>query len=654
MPSPTNSARALIAAAALLTPAIVCAQAGAPATLRGDVRTSDGVGIVGAEVWLVGTRSAGDSSIAATTNEAGSFKFTLPLHPGSTLLVRRRGFGDVRLPLPTDAATRRTTTVPAVTLAASIAPSFTVVVRDTGAFAGVKGMLFRHMAARRGEFVTRADLARMGAIRTSSLLRGMRGVQLVSGRNGGTYVRLRNRNCLAPVWLDGASMGVGAFDVDNMAPQALTAIEVFADPSSVPSEYQTLESMACGAIAFWTRRGDEDGQLAFEAPSVADPSAVRLASQVDAPARVIDSVGFAPRYPGEARAGGRGGAVLVELVVDTLGQVERLSSGIVAASAPDARGPGAERARAATLPAGDVRRPAGAPARAPRRPFRALRGPPPAALTGRRRAAALSRRAAVRLRVRDRRRGLEHELEALDDLLPDGLPGADRGAEAHPRRGIADRRGEQRVRRADHVERAALDAAQRIDHELDRDPPLHAADPQLLGVERRRGLGLAHDLAVDVHGLVDVLVADGRRVRGGGRGEVLLRLRQRPAVAAAAPEGEPDRLADAGDRLLDHAPPDRHPGHAVLRELLARRLGARQHRHEEDHLVHRPVVRHARGEPEDRRHHEERVQRQARREPARDIRDGATPARDRGERQRAHVVGSRRTGRDVGPTRRGV
>lgn len=304
-------------------------------TVRGQVNTADGVGILGATLWLVGTHASNDSTLAATTDATGAFRFVLPVSETSVLVVRRRGFDDARLPLTIDAPpSKKPVAVAPITLAAVGSPAAAVVVPDTGVFTGSTAQFFRHLAARRGEFVTRAELVRDSPVRTSSVLRNMRGVQLVAGSSGGTYVRLRGHNCYPGIWIDGAQVGSRTFDIDMISPQALMGIELYAMPSGLPPEYQTMESMSCGAVAFWTRRGSGDDG-AMDLSSFIDPAGVRSAKDVDVPARVADGFAFVPRYPAESRASGVGGRVIVELVVDTDGAVERSSPGLVAANTSD-------------------------------------------------------------------------------------------------------------------------------------------------------------------------------------------------------------------------------------------------------------------------------------------------------------------------------
>lgn len=320
-----------LAAALLATP-----PARAETTVRGTVQTADGAMVVGASVWVFGSRAPNDSSIAATTDGEGAFRFSLPLGPTSELLVRRRGFVDARVSLGADAATKRSLALPAVTLKPASPPLLRVEVPDTGAYTGLAGPYFRRLAQRRGDFITRGEILRLRPTRMSALLRTMPGVSVETGMGGSSFVRVRGRRCYASLWIDGANIAAGrAFDVDGISPMSLMGVEVFSLFSGLPIEYQSNEGSACGVVALWTRRGVDVWEDAMIPSSVADPSSVRLASEVDAPARVAEGATFAPVYSAPARAEGVAGTVLVELVVDTSGAVERGTVGVVAASSPE-------------------------------------------------------------------------------------------------------------------------------------------------------------------------------------------------------------------------------------------------------------------------------------------------------------------------------
>ncbi|AHG87784.1 TonB family protein [Gemmatirosa kalamazoonensis] len=347
--------RLVLLATLVAASASASATAGAQPTVRGTVRTADGAGVLGATVWLVGARAPDDSAIAATTDATGAFQFALPYTASSEIVVRRRGLRDARAPLGTVARTRRGVELPAVTLAPAAPPLVTAVVPDTGAFTGNAAPFYRRLVARRGDFLTRGELARLKPSRVSSALRTLPGV-MVETANGASYVRLRGSRCFASLWLDGVNVGGGRFDVDAIAPSSLAGIEIYPFPTGLPIEYQSYEGTSCGVVALWTQRDGFDDLP--EPATVAEPSSVRLASEVDTPARLADGSTFAPGYPAASRAEGIGGRVLVELVVDSTGAVERGTVGIVAAASTDLADPALRAAsRLRFVPARDHGRP---------------------------------------------------------------------------------------------------------------------------------------------------------------------------------------------------------------------------------------------------------------------------------------------------------
>lgn len=118
----------------------------------------------------------------------------------------------------------------------------------------------RRRAGSFGRFLTREQIEARAAGRTTDLLRGMPGVTLapIRGRPNRVMVRMQSGlgSCLPAVWIDGVQvrqMPESALD-DVLSPGAIEAVEVYNSFSAVPPQFV---SGVCGAMLFWTRRGDE-------------------------------------------------------------------------------------------------------------------------------------------------------------------------------------------------------------------------------------------------------------------------------------------------------------------------------------------------------------------------------------------------------------
>jgi hypothetical protein len=152
-----------------------------------------------------------------------------------------------------------------------------------------------------GHFLTRADLAKAGAARLSTVLSGLPGLGVVSGRAGqgwivskhmtpsscpplrtlgtrdpqeapgaaclmgqGVYVPIRSEalsgitpGCYVQVYLDDRLMNntrpTEPFDVNSLPLDQLEAVEFYSGPAQTPMKYSKLDSR-CGVLVLWTRR----------------------------------------------------------------------------------------------------------------------------------------------------------------------------------------------------------------------------------------------------------------------------------------------------------------------------------------------------------------------------------------------------------------
>jgi carboxypeptidase-like protein/TonB-dependent receptor-like protein len=106
-----------------------------------------------------------------------------------------------------------------------------------------------------GDFLMREDIERRGATKLPELLVGLPGVRMT---NNGDSLVVRGRKCWPMVFIDGRLYKLdpdqGLNDVSTFD---LEAVEFYKGTASIPSEFNfsNNESVGCGAIVVWTRRG---------------------------------------------------------------------------------------------------------------------------------------------------------------------------------------------------------------------------------------------------------------------------------------------------------------------------------------------------------------------------------------------------------------
>lgn len=116
----------------------------------------------------------------------------------------------------------------------------------------------RRGGAGHGTYLTRSDIETRGAGYTTDLLRGMPGIRLDFVR-WGTGPRVEMQSGFGPcepgIFVDGAEMAGSAAGSlnDFLTPDRIEGVEVYSSLSTVPAQFRVEN---CGAILFWTRRGD--------------------------------------------------------------------------------------------------------------------------------------------------------------------------------------------------------------------------------------------------------------------------------------------------------------------------------------------------------------------------------------------------------------
>ena len=300
------------------------------ARVAGVVVSEDGARVAGAQLRI------GDApNRAALSGDDGRFEFYVLGDPGSrTLLVRRIGFRPeslvVRLPRP-DTALLRVKLVRAAQLLASV-----VVQGEASDLMSMSAQVHeRQRRSANGYFVYRDQIARMDVLLTSEVLRSVPGVHIMVGSVGATAVRLRTNRCAPLFWIDGIPLSGMPFDVDQLPPSDIEAMEIYSSAATVPVEFRgALRAQGCGSIVIWTREGERRPKRSpISADSIArlvDAARVFLPGEVDSAARMLTIP--RPEYPDSLYRAKVAGAVVAEFIVDPTGAIVQESIGIVSTS----------------------------------------------------------------------------------------------------------------------------------------------------------------------------------------------------------------------------------------------------------------------------------------------------------------------------------
>lgn len=283
--------------------------------------------IVGAQVTVIG--SAGS---VGRTGDDGRFDVT-GAGTEARLVLSRIGFvpETVLVQLPQGS----TPLVVEMTRAVQLVRPVRVTAEVTEA-ASIEAMVrARERTSGNGYFLYRSEFMKLNPARFTDVLRRVPGVRVARSFRGTSEVRLRQNSCAPLYWMDGQPLLGVPFDPDNVPPQTIEAIEVYASASLVPVQFQGPPSaQGCGAIVIWTRRGERRAKRArIGADSLMrliDAQRVFLASEVDTPARVVSI--HEPDYPDSLRLAGVSGSAVIEFIIEANGTINEESIGIVSAT----------------------------------------------------------------------------------------------------------------------------------------------------------------------------------------------------------------------------------------------------------------------------------------------------------------------------------
>jgi len=212
------------------------------ASLTGIVLGPDRKPMSGARVLVWGT------GLETTTNSSG--RFALNGLPSGTFSAEARSLGFEPRIQPVDLSTRQPASVE-IALKERVHELSRVVVMGKASRTppDIDGFLARSRNGM-GHYITASDNALKNAFAISDALRTVPGVQVVPSGSFGHVILLRG-GCVPSVYVDGVLMADGYETVDDLAPQQVAGIEVYAGLGEAPVQYQ---NNGCGVVLVWTKR----------------------------------------------------------------------------------------------------------------------------------------------------------------------------------------------------------------------------------------------------------------------------------------------------------------------------------------------------------------------------------------------------------------
>ena len=239
-----------VALAALATVSVVSVPAGAQPNVAGRelvgfVRDARGLVLEGATVEIPGA--------TARSDVRGAFRLYTSDFDTITITIRRLGYSAVSARLRSRNQQWDTVMVEMEELPQRLATA-EVKATTTTRRNGLRDFEERRLKGR-GQYLTRDQIAARNTIRTSEVLRGARGVNLVRLRGNAYGVRFasysKTPTCIPSLWLDGQL--VRDMEVDDVPANQIEAIELYESWTSTPSEFSRGATLPCGTIVIWTR-----------------------------------------------------------------------------------------------------------------------------------------------------------------------------------------------------------------------------------------------------------------------------------------------------------------------------------------------------------------------------------------------------------------
>lgn len=305
--------------------------------IRGMVRDSGGLAIIGAQITFAGT------PLIAETDDSGRFELA-KVRPGMlSLRFRRLGYQPDTVELLVLAGKTIPLDVTLSRLAVSLTP---VVITGRADLTGWRAGFYQRRDVGAGHFFTSADIDKRNPSMMSDMFRMIPGVT-VQPSMGVIRNQLRfrgNRGCAPLTWLDGSPLAAGEFDIDALSPRSIEAFEVYTG-SIVPPRFSVSPGIGprtCGAIVIWSREGQRRPKrpppnavsTASQIAKLVDERQIFTAAQVDITARQDSARPVKPMYPDALFEAQVSGTVMVEFIVTSTGEVDSDRISVVYATHP--------------------------------------------------------------------------------------------------------------------------------------------------------------------------------------------------------------------------------------------------------------------------------------------------------------------------------
>ena len=247
---PRSHAAAFCRAASVFVLTMMCAKTAAAqkGRLTGLVRDSAGAPVPEADV------SIPSAHLLTRTDNAGAFVLTRVDAGQAELSVRRLGYAPRSVQVDVKPNANDTLVVVMVAQALEL-PGVAIDEQTKRHLLWIEDFYRRRAKGIGGTFYTRDDIEARHASRISDVLREAPGVRFIRTR-GGSGIRFDSpanmrRDCLPQYFVDGQR--VPNLEIDDLPARDIEGVELYAGPSSTPTQFQQGAVSSCGTVVIWSR-----------------------------------------------------------------------------------------------------------------------------------------------------------------------------------------------------------------------------------------------------------------------------------------------------------------------------------------------------------------------------------------------------------------